>query len=392
MAQNKWLLAATYAKKESSFGTDPSASGSAMTFIKTLIDASFEPMYDVIERDGLTSDLVRLPHVIGAKRGKLTFKTEVKGSGTAAASAVAAIAGESDEMLQCAFGTVTRGTGTTVTGAGSTTTTVDCVSAAALSKYMMVIINCGATYGYVPRFITSIASNTITLDHALPAIPAAAAVVQATNKYTRANSGHGSMTFTCLRDGVQYTFVGCKLDSLKISPIAGRDTAIFEWAWEATDFSVTAKGSLPSSSLTGITAVKAPVVKGSPYAVGATEEFMYQAEIDFGLKFSFVDSTAGLGSANPDSVNSGLELTDSNPGGSVKSYYLAQHMTDFAAGNQIALMFATLGSTGNAWGFYAPACQYLQPSFDNHQGMVGQTLPFKINDNSTDPEYSFCLA
>lgn len=388
----KWMLAAIYAKKETTFGVEPSASGAAYLFLKALEDATFEPTYDVIERNGLVNDLARQPHGVGAKAGKISFKTEVKGSGTPAALAVTAIAGECDELLQCALGTVARGTGTTVVAAGSTVTVVNATSAAGFSVGMMVILDCGATYGYVARFVTAISVNAVTLDHALPAVPANGAVFQASNKYTRANTGHGSMAFVGVRGAIQYSFQGCKLDSLKISNINSRGMAVFDWSFAVTDWQLSAKASLPSAVPAGITAVKAPIVKGAPFTVAGVEEPAFSVEIDFGLKFEFQESTAGLGPSNPDSVNAGLELVDSDPGGAIKAYYKAQHMTDFAADTQNTLMICVGLGLGNAWGFFAQNIQWVVPKFENKNGMVGQGLPFKVNDNSTLAEYYFCLA
>lgn len=389
MAQKKWKLSRLYAALETTFGTDPDSDGSDYKFLKALPDMTFQPQVDVVERPGLMNDLTRLPHVMGAKAGQLNFKLEVKGSGTPGTGLC--VAAEADPILEALFGTVSHGTGSTINGV-ATTTSLPMTSAAGFSKYMMVIVNCGATYGYVPRFITSISGSDLTLDRALPAAPANGAAVHATTKYTRANTAHKSLAFAAYRDDVLYTFLGCKIDSAKVSGITARGTAILDVTCSVSDWNSTAKGSIPTPMAAAINTVNAPVVKASCFAVGGTEEHCYSLELDFGHQFQFVDSTCALGPAQPESANAGLELVDAAPTGSVKAYYQSAHMTDFAAGTERSFAFHSGAGAGNAWGFYVPKAQLSQPQFEDHNGMVGESFNFHVNENSSDPEYSFCLA
>lgn len=395
MSQLKWQLSALYAAQEAAFLTDPSASGAGYQHLKTLPDMTFTPMMDVVERPGQHNSFNRVAHVMGAKAGTLTFKTELKGSGTPASSAVAAIAAESDVLLQNYFGTVTRGTGSLCVNAGSTTTVVNVTAAsgAGFSKYMTAWFDCGATYGVVGRTVTSIAADALTLDRALPAIPTNGTTVWASSKYSRADSGHHSLAFVGQRDSIIYTFLGCKT-ACKLAGVSGRGTAILEWTVEVTDWNTNAKASLPAVKPLGALAlVKAPVIKGSTFAVGGTEELVIALDMDFGEKFTFVVSTAGMGPANPDSVNAGVELTATDIGGSVKAYFTAGHLTDYIAGTEKSLAFASQGGTSaQGWGLYVPKAQWMQPAIANESGLVGHTLPFKVNDNGTDPELILCVA
>lgn len=395
MAAKKWKLSRLYGKTETTFGTDPDTDGSDYTFLKTVGDVTFEPLIDAVERPGQVNDLTRQPHVMGQKGGTLSFKLELKGSGTAA-DGIASVAAEADPILESAFGTVTRGTGSTIT-TGASTTSLPLASAAGMSKYMMVIVDCGATHGFVPRFITAIVTNTLTLDRALPATPANGAKVIASTRYTRANSGHKSLALVAERDAVLYTFLGCKVDSLKLSGISARGTALLDVQCSASDWTTTAKASLPTPMAATANTTKAPVVKGACFAVAGTEELMYSAELDMGLTFSFQDATCALGTGQPDSANAGMELVDAAPKGVVKSYYKAQHMTDLVAGTENSLAVATWAGTSaagsaNAWGFYVPKAQWGQVTPEDHDGMYGESLPFMVNDNGSDPEISLCVA
>lgn len=399
MAGKRWKLSALWCKKETTFGTDPSASGAAYLHIKALPDLTFEPKQDVVERPGLVNDLVRQSHAMGAKGGMLNLKLELKGSGTGAVSGVAAIAAEADEILQALFGTVTRGTGSLYVAAGSTTTVINVTPGTGINfaRYMMVIIDCGATYGYVARFITSIATDALTLDRALPVGPTNGAVIQASSMYTRANSGHSSLAFVAKRaeaTSIEYNFLGCKIDSAKVTGIQGRGTALLEVSISVSDWNASTKASLPSTVLTGVTAVKAPVIKGSCFALGGTEELAYGLDFDFNHTFEFQDATCALGTAQPDSANAGVELTNAGPKGTVKSYFSTQHGTDFYAGNEISLAFTAVnqGNRHASWGIYCPKVQHVDKTFEEHAGLVGESLPFAVNDNSTLAEYSLCVA
>lgn len=389
MAAKQMKLTRMYAALEASFGVDPDATGALYKFLKVLGDVAWQPTADIVERPGMVNDIVRLPHVIAQKGGSLSFKLELKGSGTPAAG-VASIAAEADVILQALFGNVVRGTGSSIT-TGATTTSIPLTTAAGIQKYMMVLVDCGATHGYVPRFVTAIVANTLTLDRALPVAPANGATVHASTRYVRANSGHQSLAFAAERAGVLYTFLGCKIDSAKITGWAARGTAILEVTCSVSDWNMNAKASLPAEFTANINLAKAPVVKASCVAVGGTEEVVYSLDLDFGLAFQFQDSTCGLGTAQPDSANVGHVLTDSAPQGTIKAYYAASHLTDMMAGTEKSVAFATPG-TGVAWGFYAAKAQLGQITHEDHNGMFGESLPFMVNDNGTDPEYAFCVA
>lgn len=377
MAVKKWNVAAIWGVQETTYGTDPSADGSGYAFLKA-IDPAFQPTAEVIERPGFTNDMTRNTSVVGPKSWTLSFKTELKASGTPAVSTVAAIASESSAILEAALGTVVRGTGTTVAST-STSTSIVCTSAAGLSKYMAVEI-----LGEI-RFITNISTNTITLDRALSlGAPATTTVVNASSLFKRATSGHKSMAFVVKRDGIEYTLLG-GYAMVKFSGMSAKGTTLIEVTAMGSDWNVTTKASLPSSDLATITAVKAPVVKGSPFAVAAVEDLISTFDFDPGHKFDFQATTTALQNA------SGIQLVSAAPKGSFSAYYVAQHLTDFYNGTEQSLSVAC-GDKTNGFGFYVPKMQYTGTTLANvSSGMVGETIPFAANDNGVDPEWALCL-
>lgn len=388
MAQNKWKLSKLYGMAEATFGTEPSASGALYKHLMALHDMAFQPMVDIIAREGMNADLTRQPHVMGGKAGTLSFKLYMKASGTPAVAAVAAIAPEADAVLTHLFGTVTRGTGNVIQAA-STTLVVNVTNGANFAKGMMVRVPI-QDGSFRTRFVRSISVNALTLNRALPTAALVGGTITASNRYTRANSGHASMAFAAFHDGIEYTLLGCK-GSAKITGTGPKGTAILECSFDVADWSVTTKASLPAADPTGITAVRAPAIKGAPFALAdsgsaGVEEPVYALEFDLGVKFEYVVSTNGGGLAGGDGNIAGFEMVDAAPGGAFKAFYAAQKMTDFLAGTEKELDFSC-GDSSTGWGLYIPKAQYMQPQFEEHSGMVGQNLPFMVDDNGTDPEY-----
>lgn len=377
MAAKKWNIARLYAVHETVFLTDPDATGAAYKHIKTLPDMVFTPEVEVIERPGHTGDLVRQEHVLGSKGGKLSFKIEMKASGTPAATV--AIASESSPFLEAHLGSVVRGTGTTIATAGGdgNPTAIKVTSAAGLSKYMMIEVE------NQTRFITAISGVDITLDRALSAIPATSAVVYASSLFKRANTAHKSMALVAFRDDVEYTFLGCSVTACKLAGVNARGTALLEIEVMVGTFTRTTKASLPAANLTGVTAVKAPVVRGSPLAIEGVAELVSEMSFDPTMTIVFQESTAGADN------KSGIEAVNAEPKGAIKPYYTVAHWTDFEAGTVRSVAFSA-GDRTNGFGIYVPKAQYLQPALEDRNGMVGENIPFACVDNGTDAEYVIC--
>jgi hypothetical protein len=376
---NAWNLAVLFQQQEASFGIDPAATGSTMKHVKALPDMTFQPSIEVIERMGLVGDLVTQDHVMGPQGGKLAFKLELKASGTPAASAVAAIASEASDLMEAAWGTVLRGTGA-LTTAGSTTTSIALASGGAgFAKGMAVEI-----LGEV-RIVTNVVANTLTLHKALAlGAPGTGVVVNASSRFTRANSGHKSVTFTAKRDtGLEYTFTGCKVKA-KIDGIDAKGTAVLVFEVDVGAYSRTTKASLPASELSGVTAVKAPVIKGSPLDWNGTSLMAAGLEFDPGFTLAFVETVGDLQN------KAGIQATAADPRGSIKAYYLAQNMLDVEGAAPLALAMSS-GTKANGWALWVPRAQLLSPQFQNRNGVVGEDLPFACRDNGTDPEWAISV-
>lgn len=383
----KWKLTKLFAALEDTFGTDPDADGSDYKFLPTLGDIVFQPQMEVIQREGQVNKFTRQSHVMGAKKGTLTFKLYLKASGLAAA-VTAAAAAECDGILQSLFGNVTRGTSTAVTGAGSTTSVIDVTDASTLAVGMAV--NIGGETRIITAVNTAAAPDNITLDRALASIPAAAVVVYASSMYRPYDNGHQSLAFCANRDGIEYTFLGCTV-SCKLTSVNALGLATLEVTAAVADWSTSTKASLPSTVPTGITAIKPPSVKGAPLAIGGTEEPCYGFEFDPGIKFEYQESTKGAGFAGGDGNVFGFEKTAGEAQGVVKAYYAAAHMTDFVAGTERSIVVSA-GTYANGWALYINKAQHTAPAFEEHKGTAGESLPFAVNDaGSANGGYDFTL-
>lgn len=386
----KWNFGALFVCQESTFNVDPDADGSDYKHVKAAADAAFAPSVAVVERDGLLESMARLAHVMGPKGGTLSFRLEMKGSGTPATST--ATEAEAHEILEAVLGAPVVGVGTTVNDNSATASGFTVTSAAGLAVGMMVLVDCGATYGFVPRFVTAIATNAVTLDRALPVAPANAAVVHASTRYARANSGQKSLAFVARRDDILYTFTGCKLDSMAIESVEAGAIAALNMTFSCSSWSTFQKASLPPTVLTGATATRPPVIRGACFAYGGTEKPLYSLSFEFGLATVFQDSTCAQGPGIAETVNAGFLTTQSRPTGSANVYSDAAFMADFATGAEKSLTFAAGGGAGNAWGLYIPRAQLTADGYEDRNGMVGEALTYAVNENGSGVEYALSLA
>jgi len=374
----KFKIAALWMAQETTFATDPDADGSDYKFLKVAGDITFQPNADVLERPGQTNDLTTQDHVVGAQGGTLSFPLEMKASGTAAVSAVAAIASESSPIIEAVLGAVTRGTGTTCTGTGdgSVGTPLTLTSVAGVAVGMMVSVS-GET-----RFVKQIIGSTVVLNKALSSTPAAATVLTASSMFYRSNTAQKSLAFVAKRDGIEYTFLGGKA-KFKVSGVTARGTALMQVDVEVDRWSETTKASLPATTLTGITAVKGPCVKGGSVTIDGTEEVTAELEVDPGVELVFQDSIAGTqGRAD-------VEIVSSAPVGVIHPYYGATRLTTFLAGTAVELCVA-VGSTTTGFGFYVPRAQYMAPTFENRNGLVGESIGWAARNNGTAVDFTFC--
>lgn len=146
---------------------------------------------------------------------RLTLPTFLRGTGTAAGDATAAV-GAADlaesRMLVNAFGGESLGTGTTVNDAGASATEFTVTSAAGLAVGQALLVTLAT--GLEASVIGAIATNDITLTRALSAAPANGAVVYASATYYPIQVLANTIQFDVLTAGAAsayYRALGCQL-------------------------------------------------------------------------------------------------------------------------------------------------------------------------------------
>ena len=175
------------------------------------------------------------------------------------------------------------------------------------------------------------------------------------------------MTFTAKRDtGLEYTFTGCKVKVKDRGRRREGDGAPLGRGRRG-ELLAHHEGLAPATDLTGITAIKAPVVKGAPLDWNGVRS-RPPASSSIPAWPSFIET---VGDADN---KAGVQITNGDPRGSIKAYYLAQNMIDFEAAASILLAMCC-GTRLNGWAIYVPKAQSLSPAFqDRKTGSSARTF------------------
>lgn len=148
-----------------------------------------EVSYGVIERKFVKGQMDQDPAVHGPRGGTYTLTMEAHGCSTASSGATAAIPPlEAGDELSCLFTTDFDGSSAVVTGSSTTQFDVTGGTGSRFAVGAMILV------GSEARWITTIATDTITVSPALSAIPAAGVTVYGGCNYTPKTTSHGSMT------------------------------------------------------------------------------------------------------------------------------------------------------------------------------------------------------
>lgn len=222
--------------------------------------------------------------VVGGKGGTVAFKVGLHGLATAGSGLAVEHAWIAGLMAACGF-TGAVGTGTTITGAGSTTTVLDVTSEAGIAAGSIVVVNGEA------RLVTAVATGQITVAPALSAIPAATDVVHATASYTLTGpTPSKSVSFIAKGDGYTYTFSGSN-GTVQLETVSARGRPMLAFTFSVDSWSRTtaltgtfpAMGALPT----------AIVARSSPVWWGATKTPVRELSFDPGLTLTAQATTEG---------------------------------------------------------------------------------------------------
>lgn len=189
--------------------------------------------------------------ILGLRKAKLTFETFLRGTGTAAGNAVAALGYANlveGQLLRNAFGGESLGTGTTVNDVAATTTEIDVTSAAGLSIGQAVMI------GGEASIIGNISSNTITLIRALSSAPADTTPVYAAAVYYPVEDlSGGTLQFQCMGAEDDYWSLLGGQAALKLSNLGIGQLAHAQWEITGAEWAAHTGASIANDSYSNAT-------------------------------------------------------------------------------------------------------------------------------------------
>lgn len=366
-------LDALYFAVESSFATDPSANGSGYAFVHAQ-DITVKLERKVIERPLQNNTITRNTHTMGGYKSTLTFKTEMRGTGTAAASTVAAIDGEVGKLLKAVFGTQDKDTGSLVSGSGSTTTTIDVTAGQGSQFSIGNLVGVGLSTGIEVRRITNIATDTLTVTPAFSGAPANGNTVYAADNFRLADSGHGTVSFVAKGDGREFCLTGC-MGSVKFGGITADGRPMFDFNFMGDGWSETTKASLPAA--TDSYTNYAPTVVGSPCYISTSATGLTIAEFDLDLGNKIVEqpSTAGT-NGRATYVVTGRDIK-----GKLKAFFNTTQLTSFKNATEVPILMQVGSTAGNIVAFAIPKAQFTASDLESINELLGQGLPFEVNSS-----------
>ncbi len=379
----KTQLRKLYVVEETTYGVDPSASGSTMAYLHC--ETSLPKFGNEVHKFPAQNDrLAPSAPVVGAQKASFDLKIPLRASGTPSAPpSTPAIAPEADLVLKHLLGTVTRGQSTAVGGGNASTTNILVTASAGFSVGMITYCSALGSLHYV----TALPDGThVTIAPAAASAPTTGNLI-APNLYTPADTGHKSLAFTLFVDTLEITMLGCHATSGKLSGLGANSIPMLEMAFEADSFSLTTKASLPAPNDL-FAAVRPPILKGAPFWIDSTKTVIAGLEFDFGVKESTLPATEGA------QGRSGFEVVDREAKGTIQPYYAASFLTDFQAGTDRVLAIGWGdGSppTANGGGLWVPKGRFLEPEVESRSDVLGQKVPFGAFDNGTVAEFALSL-
>lgn len=197
-----------------------------------------------------SSDHDQYLQALGEREASLKFTTEGRGFGgspAGAGSAVQAGEGENGLLLKSVFGTQTRDTGS-VAAAGTTASVIKVASTTLFTVGGFVGCVDPATGLFYARQIRSKTGTDLTLDRALPFVPATSSVVYASAHYAHAVSGHQHLWFDAEgydatpANGWRRYIRGC-LGDLGLKNLSASGKLMLEWSFRGLDWSDAGQGS-----------------------------------------------------------------------------------------------------------------------------------------------------
>jgi hypothetical protein len=374
---------------ESTFGTDITAS--LASFLSVPFNEGTATVSYIREsHDPLTA--VQYMHdyreeVLGRKRCKLTFTMPLAPTGTAAASAVAAVQGCLGYLLKAAMGGEDLGTGS-LFSSGWTGVTGDVTSGTGFTKGTALGWT-NASGVYEMRPLKNVSTNTLTTKLAFSGSPANTNPAVSCASYYLTSNPSTSLQFAVrgLESQDDFILMGCQLDSMTITcPLDGTiPTIAFAWKGIKWIYGADAAGSASLTDITPTTYSNFAPIAGhvGKYLSQANATTTYTGSEIHVSALSFQPALAYIEVPSPGGVEGCLRWRLSRTNGpSITGSYTTfyEGTTRFADRDSKAnrLIWYQCGETaGNAFALEAGTVQYTDVQRVNAGGIAGEVITWK---------------
>lgn len=171
------------------------------------------------------------------KRATFSFSTNLRGASVRGTGALSASNVADAELFKALFGNGSAfGTGTTIAST-STTTVLNCTSAAGLIAGGAIVCATGAGGALECREIKSIASNAVTVKRAFSSIPAnGSTVYSCATYYLNALDGGSALSLQTVVEGLstldRWLLLGGQISAPPVFKLAPGTIPTIDWAWQ----------------------------------------------------------------------------------------------------------------------------------------------------------------
>lgn len=374
MTNRRKIQALTY-ELESTFGTDPASSPTRLLLADI---PTFTLEQDRHEQDLLTMEVADLQAVLGAKGGKVNFRTRLRGNGTAAGNGQAMAATELSPLMEgCGFKPVIAAykEGSAVVSTGASSVTVSAAEGAnwngdavtdAYGQAMVSKAN-GAAKAEV-NVAAGIVADAITVVRAWTVVPTNTDDLYNTRTVflpptpEDLDTYFKSFSITIYRDDAKFVLSGCS-GSWSIKTEA-RGLLVVDFEFQVDSWTVAAAAS-PAATLSNDT--RGINVIASPFYLGDAAITVSGVEIDLGLE---IQPQLSVGATHG---RAKWALLGFKPKIKIREYFSKARHDQFTAQTKVEVMGSfgvTAGSPG-IFGLYMPVAELISANEMEINGMVG---------------------
>lgn len=328
------------------------------------------------------SDHDHFAQAIGEREADIKFTMEGRGFGLSpagAGSAVAAGDGENGLLLKSVFGTQVKDTGS-VCAAGTTASAIEVASTALFTVGGFVGFVDPATSLFHARQVRSKDANTLTLDRALPFIPAEGATVYASASYSHAISGHQHLFFDAEgydatpAKGWRRSLFGC-LGDVALKNLSANGKLALEFSFRALDWDDANQGSNQTApTYPSNLPAAGGFIRQTRLHVGAAQLVVAEFGYELGNEIQGKPSTAAKNGVASWVVTGAKQSMTFKV--AVEDAHAASIYIDSVGSNLDVLVELTQGGPGNSFALAAPVAQIVEvkPSTANGLDFYDVTL------------------